>query len=152
MTATIDRQRFARAARGPQYQTQAMSNYNVAVGLARIPVSAARLVCDLVYLQADLGNLGVINIGGPDVNINNGIQLDAGRAVVLTPVQLIYNGVAFTYTSLGIGLAPQTQLIASGGGRAQSMLPQVVDLNLVFTVADIAAQNLRVCYFNVVVP
>lgn len=142
-------------ASGPTEYYQWFLNFNLAAGVVALPLRNQRTQASLVYIQNDNANLGNLSVGGQNLDINNGIQLAPGQAAVLTADPGPIDVQRMVAGSLGAGLmAHATQLeteepwIVEGLGNIFSAQgPRVVvDLNQIFVVSNLAAQNVRVTY------
>jgi hypothetical protein len=121
------------------YQT--VNNTACVVGIAIIPLVPIKIICDEVFLQADMANLGIIEVGGLTLDGINGIQLDAGAAVVFNPIS-----VGGQPGWLGQQVTGMTERM---GGAAQ--FPRVVfNLADLRAFASIPAQLLRITYMQLV--
>lgn len=126
------------------YQT--VNNTACVVGVAIIPLVPIKIICDEVFLQADMANLGIIEVGGLTLDGVNGIQLDAGAAVVFNPLMM-----GEQPGWLGQQVTGMTERIGRpsdfAGGAA--LFPRMV-LNLADfrAFASIPAQLLRITYMQ----
>jgi len=119
------------------YQT--INNTDCVVGPAITPLVPIKIICDEVFVQADMANLGVIEIGGLALGAANGIQLDAGAAVVFNPIS-----VGGQPGWLGQQVTGMTERM---GGYSQG--PRVVfNLADLRVFASLPAQLLRITYMQ----
>jgi hypothetical protein len=111
----------------------------IIVGLAPIPLTRDRIVCELFIAQATIANGGIIYIGGPEVSVLSGIELDGGRGILIAaggaPASAQQN---FMRTA-----AMQGMISAQGAAPAPRV---VISLNQIWVVANLANQGLRVLY------
>lgn len=142
-------------ASGPTEYYQWFLNFNVIAGVAVLPLRNQRTQASLVYIQNDNTNLGNLSVGGQNLDVLNGIQLAPGQAAVLSadPGPIDVN--RMVAGSLGAGLmanqavlqSEEPWLVEGLGNIFSSQGPRVVvDLNQIFVVSTLAAQNVRVTY------
>jgi len=139
-SSTIDvLQNLQRPPGGRTVFLQTVNNTERLVGVVVIPLSPVKIICDEVFLQADMANLGIIEVGGLNLSGINGIQLDAGAAVVFNPISV--GGQPGWLGQQVTGMAERM------GGRALG--PRVVfNLQDFRVFASIPDQLLRITYMQ----
>lgn len=127
-------------------------NLGITVGLDKIPLIPGRLGVNLALCQASMANQGFIYIGGPETSVENGIELDGGRAVLftsgpggLTPQQLMLGGLGISILQRYEDLTPPDQAQARSIFAAEEKRT-VINLHDIWAVANMEDQTLRVLY------
>jgi hypothetical protein len=125
------------------YQTVHNTRLITPAAFVIVPLVLGKIIADEVFLQADVTNAGIIDVGGLNLDGGNGIQLDAGMAVQINPIQVI-NQPGW--------LSPQV----SGMTERMSGVALPEGPRVVFNLADLrvfgnlAAQMLRITYMQLV--
>ncbi len=55
----------------------------ITIGSTAYPISATSIIASSITIQADYNNVGRISVGGSDLTINNGIQIEKGESAVV---------------------------------------------------------------------
>lgn len=144
--------RRLRLVRGPAELYQQFNDYRLTVGVTRIPLSPllsqGRFAVKLAIIQADLTNIGVINVGGPNVSATIGTELTAGLAVLWSASTEAMFQQKQLMGALGGGLVPwMTRVEEMDQARAGLRMPKIlIDLNTHYCIASVANQVLRIQY------
>jgi hypothetical protein len=112
---------------------------SIIVGIVPIPLTTDRIVCELFIAQATIANGGIIYIGGPEVSLLSGIELDGGRGI------LIAAGGPPSGAQEDLMRTAAMQGMISGQGAGPSSRV-VIPLNQIWVVANLVNQGLRVLY------
>lgn len=140
--APLDLQRSRHRMPEPgRFYYQIIKNGFLVVGTNIVPLLTQRTMADEVFFQADINNLGIIEIGGLMLDANNGIQLDAGMAVVYNPIMNSAEASGW----LGPSITRQTE--SFGGGRSTRVVFNLADFRVFSSVID---QVLRYTYMQLV--
>jgi hypothetical protein len=141
--APLDMQRTLHRAPEPgRIYYQVIRNGSLVVGINIVPLLLQRTIADEVFFQSDIGNAGIIEIGGLMLNPVNGIQLDAGMAVLFNPIASGESGLAGW---IGPGITRQTEVF--GGGKATRIVFNLADFRVFASIGD---QLLRYTYMQLV--
>jgi hypothetical protein len=143
--------RFARGHQTPEVYLIPHSLPVPLIGTAKQPLTLDRVTCSYVLIEASLNNQGIIYIGGPECDVNTGIELDGGRGILftatppLTPQQMMAG-------NIGSSMLSNVQALSMNEVETalQMIALPVPALNLAdfFIVAGVADQSLRVLYFG----
>jgi hypothetical protein len=150
--------RFRRnASAGPDTILEIHNLTPLTVGIVPVRLSPIRLPVSLILIQSTIANAGFIYVGGAEVNVLNGIELDGGRGVLfstgaggLSTQQLMLGGLGFGILSrIEDVSSPQAQQaidsVIGPGGRTENR-HTVLYLNNIWVVASAAGQTLRGIY------
>jgi hypothetical protein len=145
--------RFSHGRQIPEVYMVPHSLTNPLVGIVKRPLTADRVTCSYVLVTAGLSNQGIIYIGGQELNVNNGIELDGGRGILFTatlplsPQQLMGGNLG---SSMLANISAMNLNISEVQGAINLMHIPMPVLNLAdfFVVASVADQQMRVLFFG----
>lgn len=141
-----------RPASGPTEYYQHYQNGNITVGTAPVRLSEDRIICNSLLVRAGKTNAGRINFGGQNVSTLNGMELDAGEGIYVSTTDTMSQQQA-----LRSQLANTSAMAELAGAMSPEEIvgvfiePRIVlRLNDFFCVANLAAQNVRFFYTQVI--
>ena len=145
--------RFRRPSSGPTEFYQRPHTYTINVGLNRVCLAPNGQHSPAITLlvQADLANLGVINIGDSNVSVTVGVQLDTGKAALFAPQSNPANqpgtlGTGISSYLENVPYSPDAAVAKSLGTALGSSIPirVILDIADFYAISDTDGQFLRI--------